>query len=138
MHNRGPLEYCEDFLNKQPYEIKEPLDFRLEEYLEKAVEVICRYYNITKDQMFSRSREEVFRLARQVLFYLLQNRFKSYKVYQPALSKYVKMDRVTVSIHSPKVIAQEMDYNNHFADEIDLIESRILKEFHVPKYFMLI
>jgi len=101
-------------------------EFEAEDFMEHCVDVVCEKYKINKEELFNKTRKREYVEARQVVFYLVDRRFKKWGHYEKAIRKWTNLDRVTVSVHSVRTIAGIIDYDLAFSDKVDVMYFEVL------------
>ena len=94
--------------------------------MEQCVDVVCEKYKINKEDLFKKTRKREWVEARQVVFYLMDRRFKKWVHYEKAVRAWTNLDRVTVSVHSVRTIAGIIDYDLAFSDKVDVMYFEVL------------
>lgn len=102
--------------------------FTCQEFVDKAVELVCKHYQVDSNVVFSKTREREYVEPRQVIFYLVSRRYKKWRYYGNALRKWTNLDRVTIYRHSVGTIEGIIDYDRYFSDQMDLLYSEIIRE----------
>ena len=100
-------------------------EFEADDFIEQAIDVACNTYGIDKSGLFKKTRKREYVEARQVVFYLVDRRFKRWNIYERAVRNYTDLDRTTV-IHSVKTIGNIIEYDLAFSDKVDIMYFEVL------------
>jgi predicted HAD superfamily Cof-like phosphohydrolase len=102
--------------------------FGCQQFVDKTVEIVCNNFDITPEQMFSKSRLREFVEPRQIVFYLIARKYKEWKYYGSYLRKWTNLNRVTIYKHSVETIEGIVDYDNYFSDQMDVLYAEIIRQ----------
>lgn len=87
--------------------------------IDDIVETVCRHYNVTTTAMGSKSRRRELVTARQVSMYLAQ---KHTKMPAARIGKLIANRDHSTVVHSCKTVAQRLQSDTTFRDELNAIE----------------
>lgn len=92
------------------------------------IEDVCKYFNISKNELISKSRERRFAEPRQIAIFIIRLKFKNYQLKK--IGSIFNKDHSTI-LHSIKVVENQMKINLKFKmmmnEIMEIINNKILK-----------